>query len=184
MPISCFSEYADLDLLKLSQSESAAAGKAFEILYNRYRPALIDAAEKKLRSVHRAEDLVQDLFLSLFNRRHSLEITESFAAYIYTALRFRVYNEMRAAQIREKYMHWLLSATDQQVEICSTLDARFLNRQISRAVEQLPHKCRTAFVLSREQSLTYPTIAAQLSISVSTVEKHIVKALKRVRQCV
>lgn len=184
MSMSCFSEFSDLDLLKLSQSESASAGKAFEILYNRYRPLLIGAAEKKLRSMHRAEDLVQDLFLSVFKRRHNLEITGSFAAYIFTALRFRIFNEMRSALIREKYMHWLVNATDQQVEICSTVEARFLNRQINRAVEELPHKCRTVFVLSREQSLTYPSIAAQLSISVSTVEKHIVKALKRVRQCV
>jgi RNA polymerase sigma-70 factor (ECF subfamily) len=156
---------------------------AFEEIYRRYWPELLDAAWKRLRDTETAEELLQDVFISIYTKRHSLDIHTSLIAYLKSALKYKVLNEIRSRMIRESYnrreMKLAEESTDPQLQ--EILEARELERIIDEKINQLPQKCREVFILSRKEHLSHQDIAERLGISISTVEKHIGKALRIVR---
>lgn len=164
-------------LAKIKQDDRTA----FSELFRRYWTPLLDTAFRRLGSEQQAEELVQDIFVSLYLKRNELEITVSLKAYLHTALKYRVLNEVRGAVVRNNYKIAALTDTPVYEDVSSKLEAKELEQEISRKLELLPEKCREVFILSRENNLPYKRIAEQLGISVSTVEKHIVKALKILR---
>ena len=168
----------DEELLeKIKQDDRAA----FAVLFGRYWQPLLDTAYRRLGSEQQAEELVQDIFMNLYLKRNELEITVSLKSYLYTALKYKVLNEIRGAIVRNNYKTAALAATPLYEDISSKLEAKELEQEISKKLKLLPEKCREVFILSRENNLPHKRIAQQLGISVSTVEKHIVKALKIMR---
>jgi RNA polymerase sigma-70 factor (family 1) len=155
--------------------------KAFEELYNRHWHGLIDAAYRRLQSRQKAEDIIQDIFVSLYQKRHTLDIAVSLKAYLYQALKFKVLNVFRDELTRStcrKEIFFSGQCKNDSAEYC---DARELNNKIGEVLSTLPDKCREAFLLSREQNLSNKDISLGMNISVSTVEKHIGKALRILR---
>ena len=90
-----YNHLSDLELFALVKHENI---EAFEVMYKRYWPDLIDAAYKRLQSRQKAEDIVQEIFISLYNKREILEVTVSLKAYLNKALKFKVLNEVRSVQ--------------------------------------------------------------------------------------
>lgn len=154
--------------------------KAFEELYNRYWFYLLDCACKPLRSRERAQDIVQEIFISLYQRRKSIELAVSLKAYLCKALKFKILNEFRARLVRDVYQRSLFPA-EEGGDFASRYEAKELQQKIDQSVGRLPEKCKKAFLLSRQGNLSYKDISGELAISVSTVEKHISKALKLIR---
>jgi RNA polymerase sigma-70 factor (ECF subfamily) len=171
----------DAELFRKTKQENDT--RAYEILYYRYWPKLIDAAYKRLPSRQMAEDLVQELFISFYQRRAQIEFTNSLQAYLSQALKYRILNEYRAATTRNAYTDFFLK-TNCKNDFANPLEVKELSQQIETVLASLPEKCRQAFLLSRKEKLSNNEIAAQMKISVSTVEKHIVKALKIIRSSV
>lgn len=129
-----------------------------------------------------AEEVVQEVFVSLWERRHSLEISGSLDAYLNTAVRYRIYNRYRDyLKNRQESRISGLNDVDYSMPALETLEYKELELKLQHAVNTLPHKCREAFVLSREEKLPNKIIAKRLNISVNTVEKHIGKALQILR---
>lgn len=167
----------DEELFRLFQK---GENSAFDEIYRRYRAVLTSIAEKMLESSQIAEDIVQEIFLSLINRRYEIEIQVSLRAYLMKSMKFKVLNEFRSLSVRNAYK--------KQVNTChNTLPAnnchydceyKDLNSSIELTINALPDKCRTAFLLSRSEDFSYKDISGFMDISVSTVEKHISKALK------
>lgn len=157
--------------------------EAFSVLYRKYWPALLDAAYRRLKSVEVAQELVQDLFVSFYLKRNTLEVKESLSAYLHTALKYKVLNQIRADIVRNKYhQHTLSSPASVHADPSEIYQIRELQQQYEKAISELPEKCREVFLLSREENLSHQQIATQLGISVNTVEKHIGKALKIMRK--
>ena len=129
-----------------------------------------------------AEEVVQEVFVSLWERRHSLEINGSLGAYLHTAVRYRVYNRYRD-YLKNKQESRIsgLDDVDYSMPALEALEYKELELKLQDAVNTLPHKCREAFMLSREEKLPNKIIAKRLNISVNTVEKHIGKALQILR---
>ncbi|WP_207513738.1 RNA polymerase sigma-70 factor [Longitalea luteola] len=152
--------------------------KAFEELYNRHWPGLIDAAYRRLQSRQKAEDLIQDIFVSLYQKRHTREITTSVKAYLYQALKFKVLNIYRDEFTRSACRKDLFLNDNCKTDSADYCEARELNTRIMKTLHSLPQKCREAFLLSREANLSNRDISVGMNISVSTVEKHIGKALR------
>lgn len=173
-----YTQYTDLQLFELTRKDNT---QAFDELYKRYRAPMINAAYKRLQSLQKAEDIVQDVFMTIYRRRYTIELNVSFSAYAYKALKFSVLNEIRSMLVREKYNQALFFTDVCKNDFSERIDAKQLNAQIHQTLNSLPEKCRKAFILSRDHSLPYKQISADLNISVSTVEKHIVKALKIMR---
>jgi RNA polymerase sigma-70 factor (family 1) len=175
---SFYSHAEDSDLfLKVKQNDV----KAFEELYNRYWPVLVNAAYKRLNSREKAEDIVQNIFIDLYQRRSVIELTTAISAYLKQALKFKVLNEYRSQLIKTKYQKELFFSNVCKNDFAETLDAKELEEKITGIVNELPEKCKQVFMLSRKENLSNKDISMALNISVSTVEKHITKALRTVR---
>jgi RNA polymerase sigma-70 factor (family 1) len=170
-----FKQLSDNELFELIRKDHPGA---FEILYRRHWLRLTDIAFKRLQSLQKAEDLVQDLFISLYQKRFETEITVSVQAYLNQALKYKILNEYRSARTRMNYQDEAVSHPVCKNDLAETAETRELRLRIREIASLLPEKCRLVFALSRNLNLTNKAIALQLNISVSAVEKHIARALK------
>ncbi len=155
--------------------------KAFDELYKRCSPILIEAASKRLQSRESAEDIVQDLFLSFYLKSNTLEFTVSLRAYLHTALKYKVLNVMRSRVVRDKYRRAFFLKDYCKNDFATVIELKESKERIDRTLKSLPTQCRRVFELSRNEDFSYKDISGNLGISVSTVEKHVSKALKVLR---
>ena len=177
--MNCYSQYTEEELLKIAKQKNDQ--RAFDEIYCRCKPALVDNACKKLQSRESAEDLVQDIFLSLFTKVEMPEFTVSLKAYLHTALKYKVQNELRNKMVRERHKRVIFFTSSCKNDFASNLEFQECKKRIDSTMASLPQKCRQVFTLSREYDYSYKDISGNLGISVSTVEKHISKALKVLR---
>ncbi len=167
----------DNDLAGLLKSGNEAA---FIEIYNRYWDKLFAVAYNRLRNEQEAEEAVQDIFVSIWQRRETLELQHSIATYLSVAVKYRVIT--RLAQMRKKQQTPLEYASEPGKETTAEwISEKELRTQLDQHVNALPEKCRIVFKLSREEGLTNVQIARQLDISEKTVEGHITKALHTLR---
>ncbi|GAA4315423.1 RNA polymerase sigma-70 factor [Compostibacter hankyongensis] len=165
--------------------------QAFEMLYNRYYAALCRKTYKRIPSVPRAEEIVQDVFVNLWVKAASLYAGGNVRAYLYATLQNKILHELRTAYTRSRYLKDIRDLARQEGELSASGHAEALSlsalyvkeaeMQISHAVAALSPQCREAFRLSRDEQLSYKEIAERMHISVNTVEKHVGKALRILR---
>ena len=163
--------------LRVRQGDHAA----FEQLFKRFYASLADYALRFVESRDAAEDVVQEVFLKLWEIRRRLPDADSAGAYLHRAVRNRSLNHLRRRRLWLKWQQESPSEADATPADRSTEEAE-LTDLVRRAVKDLPPRTREVFLLSRDQCLTYPEIAATLSISVKTVETLMGRALKALRQ--
>ncbi len=154
-----------------------------ERIFQQYYAALAAFANSLLRSPEDAREVVQDVFVSLWKNRESIDPEGNIRAYLYVSTRHRCISHLRRKQLPgtplESLQH---SLADEQHGIEAEIEAAELQAAIYEEVEQLPEKCREIFLLSRREGLSYSQIAQHLGISVKTVENQIGIALKRIRR--
>lgn len=156
--------------------------EAFELLYNRYWEKLLTVAYHRTGSMETAKELVQDVFTNLWRRRNHLNIKTTFAAYIFSAMKYTILDHIRSQAVKEKYAEVIKKTklgTDN-----TTLDFiayRELNSILEKEINKLPEKCRMVFRLSRVEHYSTKEIAEKLQISPKTVENQLTKALKVLR---
>lgn len=173
--------YTDHELIVLLRKEASekSAEDAFVEIYNRYWNKLLAIAYNHLRDKQASEEVVQELFITLWERRKKVEI-ESLSAYLATAVKFSVFKAIAT----EKRHKDLIDSNYKQETIQwdeQLIHARFLEEYLNGVTESLPEKCRLVFVYSRQQGLSIPDIANEMNISPKTVEAHLSKALKILR---
>lgn len=163
-------------LQQLSQDDQAA----FAAIYERYWKILFREAMNVLRSQREAEDCVQELFVSLWNRRQSLSVT-TLRAYLQTAIRYQCIDRIEKNMIHGGYLEdftTYMEANQTMPSIEEELYARELAASIDQVMDKMPGKMREVFRLSRQEHLTHREIAHRLQISEETVKKQIYLALK------
>jgi len=130
-----------------------------------------------------AEEIVQSAFLSVWEKRESLEIRTSLKSYLYTMVRNACLNVIKHKKIKQKHVNEELAIADRSHEsVSQRVYSSELEQRIQVSMEKLPEQCRLVFKLSRFEELKYAEIADQLNISVKTVENQIGKALKIMRE--
>ncbi|WP_233872003.1 RNA polymerase sigma-70 factor [Dyadobacter sp. CY323] len=157
----------------------ASDESAFEAIYDRYWNKLLAIAYNHLRDKQASEEVVQEIFITLWERRSKVEI-ESLPAYLATAVKFAVFKAIAT----EKRHQDLISSNYTQETVQwdePQIHARFLEEYLNTVTESLPEKCRLVFIYSRQQGLVIPDIAREMNISPKTVEAHLSKALKILR---
>lgn len=155
---------------------------AFRELYNLYWEKLFIAAYNLLKNKELCEDLLQEIFISLWNKRQTLVIKTTLQNYLYACITYKVYDYFRGNSVLLKTE--LLEKFDKRIHASNPetlLMHQELIAQIQIAIEALPEKSKAVFKLSREDQLTYNEIAEKLNISTKTVEAHISKSLKLLR---
>lgn len=172
-------KYTDTQLTDLLRTGDELA---YRELYNRYWDILLDTAFKRVSSIELAEEIVQDIFVNLFVRRESLNITSSFEGYLKNALKYKVFDLFRSQSTHEKYINEVLkSVNNKSITPEEALQVKELKEKIDRTTQKMPEKCREVFILSRVEHLPNKLIAEKMGISVSTVEKHISKAMRIIK---
>lgn len=158
---------------------------AFEELYNRYWDKLYNAAAKRLSSGDIAEELVQDFFTSLWINKAKLAIHTSFSNYVFSAIRYLVYNQYQKESVRRIYQENRQRSSLREENFSNSTEDiiafRELNKVLEEGVGKLPSKCRAVYELSRKEYNNNKEIAILLGISEKTVENHLTKALRNIR---
>lgn len=175
--------HTDATLLSLVADDDK---EAFTMLYRRYWESLFATASRALRSKTDAADLVQDIFLSIWNRRHDLRITGSLGAYLQTSVRYNVIKYIEKNITRRDYLVLLTEVlvNSQPPDAESQIQVKELQHTIQSAVEQMPKKMREVYQLSRKHHLSHKEIAERLDISDETVKKHIQHALQIIKTAI
>ncbi len=158
--------------------------RSFTLLYQRYWENLFITAAKALRGKDAAADVVQDVFLSLWNRRNELNIQGLLAAYLHTSVRYKCIHYIEKNITRRDYLVQLaevaISASSPNAEI--NLQLKEMQQTINKTVAKMPPKMQEVYKLSRQEHLNYKEISDCMSISVETVKKHIQHALRLIRK--
>jgi len=137
-----------------------------------------------VRSREAAEDIVQEVFLRLWERGSDQQIREPLP-YLYQAAHNRAISYLRHQRVRSR---WEELATRQPAPVAEATHAALehddLARAIDRATDALPERCRQVFLLSRDQQLSHAEIAGMLGLSVKTVESHVWRAITAIRSAI
>jgi len=156
--------------------------KAFETLFNDYYDRLALYAFQYLKDKDSAEDIVQELFAKLWTNRLNLIVETTISAYLYGAVRNACLNQLKHQKVKEAHIASAVFSTENDNYISNEIDAKELEKLIQSCIIDLPPERQKIFLLSREQGLKYQEIAAELSISVKTVEAQMGKALRFLRE--
>lgn len=172
-----FSTYNDEQLVSLLQQDEEPA---FAEIYNRYWKSLYTSAVTILQVKTAAEDAVQEVFISLWRRRHEVQI-ESLKSYLYQAVRFQVFKAIRAEKADRDFFN-RLSLVSRQLVTDDPLLFKELEGIYKITLSSLPEDEKEIFRLHREAGMTYQQIADAKGISIKTVEKKMSQALRQLRQ--
>ncbi|SHM79678.1 RNA polymerase sigma-70 factor [Mucilaginibacter sp. OK098] len=155
----------------------------FEHLFKKHFRELHAYGFSLLKDWDVAEEIVQGMFLKLWERNEAVQIRTSIKSYLYKSVYHDSLNYLRGQKVQLKYQtttaYSMKNHTD---DAAGKLTMSELEQHLQQALSKLPEKCRAIFHLSRFEELKYQEIASQLEISIKTVETHMGKALRILRK--
>jgi len=156
---------------------------AFDVAFRRYYPGLVIFASQFTAEQSVAEEIVQDFFVRLWEKRMDLVFTDSMKSYFFTSVKNRCFNYLKHRKIELEVIERLKVISRQSLlfEPDVYLDSE-LQEKITRAVNALPERCREVFIMSRFKGMKNDEIAEQLNLSKRTVETHISNAIASLRR--
>ncbi len=161
----------------------SAAGNAalFESIFKGHFKGLHGYACSIVKDEATAEEMVQNVFLKLWERKEQIEIQQSATAYLYRSVYYECLNYLKHAKVRSAHQSRVTHHFSEAEPAVDNAAVKELQLKIHEALKELPEQCRTVFQMSRYEELKYKSIADKLGISVKTVENHIGKALRILR---
>lgn len=156
--------------------------RAFEQMFKGHYQNLCSFANSFLDDMDEAEEIVQQVFYSLWTKRESIEVNSTLKSYLFKAVHNSSLNKIKQGKVRQLYADDYKSHAN--VTTHSTTDVlqgKELEAIINNAIAELPEQCGVVFKMSRFGNLKYAEIADELNISVKTVENHMGKALRLMR---
>lgn len=153
---------------------------SFELLFRENYAELVNFGFKYVKDQDVAEELVQSMFLNLWEKSAKIEIRTSIKSYMFGAVRNAALNHIKHQKVTQSYadahQHLGVSNHDDPLEYDE------LKEKIDMALQRIPEKCREIFELSRFEGKRYKEIAEELGISLKTVENQMGKALRILRE--
>ncbi len=157
--------------------------KAFDQLYERYSQNLYRFARSLLKNHEDAEEVVQEVFYRVWNKRKDLSVRKSFQSFLFTIAYNVIIDQLRKRVKDQKYEQFLVNQAQRNL-INSEDDLEFqdLKNEVEYAIYELPQKRKQIYQMSREEGLSYKEIADRKQIKIKTVENHINLALRHIRK--
>lgn len=155
--------------------------RAFDALFRAHYAALYRFAYRLLGSRADAEEVVQDVFMYVWDRKADTEDSTRVRALLYRAARNKAIDRLRSRRTRQRLLTAEALPQRESVTPANQLEHDELLRAVQRAIEALPERAGLVYTLSRK-GLTYEEIAESLGISVKTVENHMARAFRLLRQ--
>ena len=169
--------HSDVEIIK-------AIGKGNSVVFKQvflsYYESLCRYAYTILKNAEEAEDVVQSMFVKIWEKREGLEVKHTIRSYLFKAVYHQCLNMLEHRTVKLKHQVHLAQEMHAETQLPETFQHE-LEENIVAAIKTLPDQCRIIFMMSRYDELRYAEIASHLNISVNTVENQISKALKILR---
>ncbi|MFA6702619.1 MAG: RNA polymerase sigma-70 factor [Dysgonamonadaceae bacterium] len=157
--------------------------EAFRFLFEKYYPDLCNFVNIYLHDAVMSEEIVQDIFICLWEKKEEINIESSVKSYLLRASKNKSLNYLRNEKTKLNIYNKLANLNNSIAEMPdSIMNANQLREVINNAIDSLPERCRETYILGKEKDLSYKEIAEELGVSVKTVEAQMGKALKRLRE--
>lgn len=156
---------------------------SFKVLYQKYAPKLYGFSKKYLSSDEDAEEIVQEIFLRIWEKKENIDESQSFSSYVFQAAKHRIFNGFRKKVNEQAYLDFLIHADNTSSNFTDMeVGYQEVKQKAEDAISSMPPKRQEIFRLSREQGLKNKEIAEKLQISIKTVENQMGQALKFLRE--
>ncbi|MEZ5104086.1 MAG: RNA polymerase sigma-70 factor [Draconibacterium sp.] len=177
------------DLIKTLKKGNSSS---FELVFKTYYKKLCLFAFDYLNQLETAEDIVKDVFVTLWDNREKIEITTSLSGYLFTSVRNACINYLKRDKRRNKTVSFeelmrlniKMNEPYSDTYIPGNIFAKELENKLLEKIEELPSSCKEIFKLSRFEGLSHKEIAEKLNISENTVKIQIYKALKKLKSII
>lgn len=158
--------------------------EAFDLIYGKYSGKLYSFALKYLRSTDDAEELVQSVFLKIWESHKTLNKEASFKSYLFTIAYNDICKIFRKRSYKHKFINDTIYENSQSTsETEDIIDYKSVLEQIDQIINKLPEKQKTIFLKSRQDGKTTKEIAEEVGLSPGTVDNYISETLKILRVC-
>ena len=174
------SKYIDRNLIKKLK---AGDMKAFQVIFNAYSESLFHFAFSYLKESDDSEEIVQDVFLRLWEIRTEIDEEKSFKSFLYRMTVNKVFNHLKHQVVRQKYVNHLMNI-DQSFSVSPEehIHRKELDIKVQELLLRLPEQKRKIFEMSKLKGLSNTEISEQLGLSVRTVENQVYRATKFLKE--
>ena len=167
---------SNTELLKLLKSGDM---KAFDIIYKKYSRRLYGFVFRYLKQEADTEEIVQEVFIKIWQSRDKINIYSSFESFLFTIAHNATVNLLKKRATEQKYVEHVksLQHIDEDYELTDEIQYKELKHKFQNLLNELSPRQNEIFQLSREEGLSHKEIAEKLGISVNTVKNHLVTTL-------
>jgi len=156
---------------------------AFDVLYKKYSRRLFKFGFSIIKSQEETENLIQDVFLCLWENRHKVEKDASIKSYVFTIAYNSAISVIRKKARESQFIEYLKTIQKINEEPVNVkLEYDELKNKLDEIIQTLPPRQKEVYLLHRVEGLKYNEIAERLSISENTIENHMSRALKTIRE--
>ena len=158
--------------------------KSFNVLYEKYHRALYHFSLRLSKNKHEAEELVQSVFVTVWETRQTIDPSKSFSTYLFNIARNRFYDMLRRRVVESCYADYILHQDQPEMDddLEKQIEDRETNEIIQKLLQQVPERRQEIFRLRHEENLSYKQIAEKLQISENTVDTQIRNVLNFLRK--
>jgi len=173
-------DYSSYDNETLLELLAQGDEYAFTEIYDRFGKKLFAVAYSRLKEIQEAEDIVHDVFVSLWANRSKVEV-KSLENYLAVATKYTVFAKIKKKERQRLYNQASQQSPVHELNIEASLHYKYILEAVEKEIEKLPEKCKLIFRYSRNDRLSAKEIAKKLDISPKTVENQLNKALKQLK---
>jgi RNA polymerase sigma-70 factor, ECF subfamily len=175
-----FSLCNDEELMKEIKADNMLA---FDLLYKKYSKRVYKFGFSILKTREESENLIQDVFLGLWENRNNVEKDSSVKSYLFTIAYNSAISVIRKKAKESRFFEYLKSIQEKDEEPANVkIEYEELKNKLDDIIIALPQRQKEVYMLHKDEGLKYNEIAARLNISVNTIENHMSRALKTIRE--
>lgn len=173
---------AEANIVLLLVQLQQGSEQAFNALYKLHSKILLSNIRNLVKDNEVAKELLQDLYLKVWENRENIDTEKSFKSFLFTIARNIVYDYFRRVSLDKRAkLKLITNAFEFYTHIEENLDFKESTEILKTAVSALPPQCREVYTLSKLEGKSHQEISRQLDISISTVNNHMVKANRQIR---